>query len=408
MKKYSPSNVSHGIRTGGWNGKLFQVDPFPGRRGGFNGSRCLMDLPAEIQTLPPIPTGACLAFHQALGTLTDDVNRQLEGRSDLSLLIGADNQSLMRDNHSNHAVFMDNVFLLSNYTLLARIIPWVYRVYSARGFSVGYFPVELKAWMKAIQARISHPQSEPIMDVYSWMLTNHEMFVECARAPHSVGAVSQNPDINLDRFVDVFLKGDFKAADGLVKEALGDQPDLEEFYLWILDPVMREIGRRWERSLISSAQEHVASALATRMMSVAYSKFDMEPTLGKRAVVCAGPHEQHQIGAWMVSDLLEVRGWDARLLGANPSPDGLLSLLDQFRPAILAVSVTMPFHLRDAAQLIETVRARPGLQDLKIMVGGPAFAMDETLPTAIGADGYASDARSAALLAEEWWKEMLR
>ena len=110
----------------------------------------------------------------------------------------------------------------------------------------------------------------------------------------------------------------------------------------------------------------------------------------------------------MVSDLLEVRGWNARLLGANPSPEGLLSLLDDFRPAFLAVSVTMPFHLQDAAHLITTVRARPGLEDLKIMVGGPAFVMDDALPTAIGADGYAPDARSAALLAEEWWKEMQR
>ncbi len=367
-----------------------------------------MVLPVDVQTLPPIPAGACLAYHQALGTLTDEVNRELESRPDLARLIGVNNQALMRDNHGNHAVFMDNVFFLSNYTLLARIVPWVYRVYTARGFSLEYFPAELQAWAKAVQARIPHPLSETILQVYAWMLRNHEGFAEAARVQDPVAPASHIPNISLDRFVDVFLKGDFKAAAGLVQEALGEQPDLEEFYLRILDPVMREIGRRWERSLISSAQEHVASALATRMMSVAYARFDLEPTLGKRAVVCAGPHEQHQIGAWMVSDLLEVRGWDVRLLGANPSPAGLLSLLDDFRPAILAISVTMPFHLRDAAQLIETARRRPGLEGLKIMVGGPAFALEQTLPAAIGADGYAPDARSAALLAEAWWKERQR
>jgi methanogenic corrinoid protein MtbC1 len=208
--------------------------------------------------------------------------------------------------------------------------------------------------------------------------------------------------------VGVFIEGDFKAAEQLIHEALGEHPDLEEFYLWILDPVMREIGRRWEHSQVSSAQEHVASALVTRMMSVAYSRIDRDPVLGKRVVACAGPHEQHQIGAWMVSDLLEARGWDARLLGADPSSEGLLRLLDEFRPVVLALSVTVPFHLRDAAQLIEAVRRRPGLEDLRIMVGGQAFAMDAGLAKAIGADGYAPDARSAALLAEGWWEEAQR
>jgi len=367
-----------------------------------------MVLPVDIHKLAPIPTGACLAFHQVLGTLVEDVNHELEGRSDLSKLIGVNNRELMRENHSNHAAFMDNVFFLSNYTLLARIVPWVYRVYTARGFSLDYFPAEFQAWAKAIQDRIPEPFAEPILQVYAWMLSNHEVFAESARVRDSEGAALQTLDIDLDRFVEVFQKGDFKAAEALVKEVLGEQSDLEEFYLWILDPVMREIGRRWEQSLISSAQEHVASALVTRMMSVAYAKVDLEPTLGKRAVVCAGPQEQHQIGAWMVSDLLEVRGWDARLLGANPAPEGLLSLLDDFRPAILAVSVTMPFHLRDVAHLIDSLRKRPGLEGLKIMVGGPAFALDETLPAAVGADGYAPDARSAALLAEDWWKEMQR
>jgi len=360
----------------------------------------------ESQTLTPIPSGACRAFHLALGTLTEDVNRRLEGRPDLTRLIGPDNLALMRDNHGNHAAFMDNVFFLGNFNLLARIIPWVYRVYTARGFSLDYFQVELQAWKEAIRSHLPPPHAVAILDVYTWMLRHHEDFAVCAQVP-VLEVPSQFQGLNLDLFVGVFLSGDFKTAERLTKEALGEQPKLEDFYLWILDPVMREIGRRWEQSRVSSAQEHIASALATRMMSVAYARFDMEPLLGKRAVVCTGPHEQHQIGAWMVSDLLEIRGWDARLLGANPSTEGLLSLLDSFHPALLAVSVTMPFHLRNAAELIATVRQHTGFEGLKIMVGGPAFAMDESLPAAIGADGYAADARSASLLAEEWWNQGL-
>ncbi len=366
-----------------------------------------MDPAVGIGVLSPIPTAACLSFHESMGTLTDDVDRELEGRPDLKDLIGADNVELMRDNHRNHVAFMDNVFFLGNYNLLARIVPWVYRVYTARGFTLDYFPVELQAWADAIRNRMPPQQAAPILAVYAWMIRHHDDFAQQAHLPEAVAPAPVHA-IDLDRFVEIFLEGDFKAAERLTRETLGERPDLEEFHLWILDPVMREIGRRWERSLVSTAQEHVASALVTRMMSIAYSRVDRDPALGKRVVACSGPHEQHQIGAWMVSDLLEARGWDARLLGADPSPEGLLSLLDAFKPAVLALSVTVPFHLRDAAQLIESVRRRPGLEDLRIMVGGQAFMTDTSLAAAIGADGYAPDARSAALLAECWWEEARR
>lgn len=363
-----------------------------------------MDPTAGAGVLPALTAASSLAYHQVLGTLTDDVNRALEDRPDLADLIGADNLELMRDNHHNHAAFMDNVFFLGNLQLLRRVLPWVYRVYTARGFSPAYFPVELQAWTMAIRTRIRSPLAEPILAVYAWMIRHHEDLAEQARL---AGPAEPPPSlaVDLDRFVGAFLEGDYGAAVQLTREALGEHPDLEDLYLRILDPVMHEIGRRWERALVTSAQEHVASALVTRMMSVAYAGIDADPAPGKRVVACSGPHEQHQIGAWMVSDLLEARGWATRLVGADPSPAGLLSLLDEFRPVVLALSVTVPFHLRDAALLIESVRQRPGLEGLRVMVGGQAFALDAGLATAIGADGYAPDARSAALLAEVWWEE---
>ncbi len=362
----------------------------------------LLDEKIDTGSLRPIPPEACLHFHRSMGTLIDEVNSEMEGRADLAQLIGAGNLSLMRDNHNNHAAFMDNVFFLGNYTLLASVIPWVYRVYAARGFSLDYFPTELQAWSRAIQAHLPAPLAEPILAVYAWMIQHHPLFAGSAETPPSLEG-PQVPPVALNPFLESAIKGDSGAVERLAREALGEKPSLEALYLWILEPLMREIGRRWEQAMITSAQEHIASALVTRMMSVAYAKFETEPLLGKRAVVCTGPHEQHQIGAWMVSDLLELRGWDARLLGANPSPEDLLALLDEFRPALLCLSVTMPFHLRDAVQFIETLRKHANLSGLKIMVGGQAFALDPALPERIGADGWALDARSAALLAEQWW-----
>ena len=119
----------------------------------------------------------------------------------------------------------------------------------------------------------------------------------------------------------------------------------------------------------------------------------------------ASPNEHHQIGAWMISDLLEVRGWTTRFLGADTPTQALLEALDDFRPRVLALSVTMSFNLRNTADLIARVRQHSGRRAPRIMVGGRVFQETPGLALSIGADGEAADAAGACLLAEAWLEE---
>lgn len=342
-----------------------------------------------------------LAYHGALGGLVDEVNRIMAARPDLAELVGLGNLDLMFDNHHNHAAFMDNVFFLGNLDLLERTVPWVYRVYGARGFSMDYFPVELEAWKQAVGRQLPEALARPVLETYAWMLQGHERFQE---ASCRLAAEAAEAPVQFQRLIPQFLEGNLRRVEQEVAVILGPAPTLEALYLQVLDPVMREVGRLWEASRISSAQEHVASALVTRLMSMAYTRQDLEPQDGKTAVVCAGPGEQHQIGAWMVSDLLELRGWDAKLLGADASMEGLVSMVSSVRPFLLAVSVTMPFHLRQVSAAIQAIRQRHPQDGPRILLGGQAIHQDPSMALALGADGFAADARGAALLADQWWE----
>ncbi len=102
----------------------------------------------------------------------------------------------------------------------------------------------------------------------------------------------------------------------------------------------------------------------------------------------------------MVSDLLELDGWQVRYLGANTPMEDLMKLLEDFRPQLLAISVIMPFNLDEVKKLIAAIRNKESLRGIKIMVGGRVFMTVPDIWSEIGADATAGNAREAVTVAQ--------
>jgi methanogenic corrinoid protein MtbC1 len=103
----------------------------------------------------------------------------------------------------------------------------------------------------------------------------------------------------------------------------------------------------------------------------------------------------------MVSDMMEMDGWDTMYLGANMPLDDLLDALREHRPDVLGVSVTMTFNLDQIVKLIQSLRADSLLADIRIMVGGYPFNLEPELWQRIGADGHAHNAEDAVAKANQ-------
>ncbi len=112
---------------------------------------------------------------------------------------------------------------------------------------------------------------------------------------------------------------------------------------------------------------------------------------GNKAIISASPNEYHEIGARMVADVLRVNGWNTRYLGSNTPTDSIIELMESFKPDILALSVTIPFNIEKARDIIDKVRKNKKLERTKIMVGGLAFKSSPDLWKKTGADGYAGN-----------------
>ena len=108
-----------------------------------------------------------------------------------------------------------------------------------------------------------------------------------------------------------------------------------------------------------------------------------------KVVVASSPSEFHEIGAWIISDILESNGWDVKYLGANTPKKDLISLLSSFKPNVLALSVTMPFNILKTKDVIDTIKKDENLKNISIIVGGSAFNQTKELWRSTGADLYA-------------------
>lgn len=339
-------------------------------------------------------------------TLIDHVNRFVAGAEDIHRLIGGNPLEMMYANHQHHHAFMAEVFELSSYPLLEKMVPWVYRTYHAHGFAFDYFLVEFHGWQEALETFLPQRIAQELMPVYSWFIDEHPTMIAVSSAiidpPPEVSPAFQTffPDL-----LHLLLAGKSREVLTLGAPHVQSPVNLVDFYLGALQPALYRVGQLWEEHTISVAQEHLASGVVNRAMAHWYFNILGVKVSKGRAVVTSAPNELHAIGGHMLADLLTLDGWDVVHLGSNTPAQELLPLLRTNPPDILAISVCMPFNISKARDTIAALRAETPATRTKVMVGGQAFSLVEGLWQTTGADGYATDGKSAVALAAEWWGE---
>jgi len=358
----------------------------------------------DATTCSNIPTEAADDYSDHLQRMAEAVDFQLMERPDLDILIGGNLLRVMRDNHHNHAVFMATVFSFNNMELLCRIIPWVYRTYKSRGFSFDYFPVELNAWMNVIKVHLEPASAEPILSIYGWILEHHDDWIFFSQTTNRASVYSAERQDDTQVWVQTLLKGDSRKGLDIAARSGENPDDIAELYIDALQPAMYKLGRLWEEGSISAAQEHLSTAIVSRIMASMYDRIQWPKSVMGRAVIACTADEFHEIGARMVADLLEMDGWNVTFLGANTPETDLLDLLRTDPPDLLGISVSMVFNLKHVRNLITRIRSCPELLEMKILLGGQGTAGIESLWQATGADGWAGNGRDAVELAQKWWK----
>lgn len=206
----------------------------------------------------------------------------------------------------------------------------------------------------------------------------------------------------VQEYVHKMLGGYRQAAGQLVFDAADRGQPVQQLYLQVFQPALREVGRLWQLRKISVAQEHFCSAATQIVMSQLLLRAPAVARCGRGVVVACVSGDLHDLGARMVGDFFEMAGWDAYVCGANTPHAAVVQSVVERAAEVLAVSATMGYHLHEVQELIEWVRADARCAGLRVMVGGRPFTIDPALWRAVGADGTAADAAAAVALAGQW------
>jgi methanogenic corrinoid protein MtbC1 len=202
-------------------------------------------------------------------------------------------------------------------------------------------------------------------------------------------------------YLEALLAADRIRAQQIITDALGEGLAIRDLYLGVFQPVQHEVGRLWLINKVSVAEEHFCTAATQTIMSDLYPQIISSKRIGRTMVAACVGSELHEIGIRMVADFFEMEGWDTYYIGAGISHNHILSVIEQQKPDLLALSATMTHHIQKVLELISVIRSTFTVVSPRIMVGGMPFNNSPELWRTVGADLWASDAAQAVQLAQQ-------
>lgn len=191
-------------------------------------------------------------------------------------------------------------------------------------------------------------------------------------------------------YLETLLSNETQRAMDYISDTLKSGVKLEEIYK-ILEGAMHDVGDLWHKNKISVDKEHyITSATQTALSQfypIIYSNTEKN---GYLLLSCAVGSELHEMGIRMISDLFEYHGWDTVYLGAAVPKEYILNSIEENRPDLIALSVTMPPHLVICKEIVDSIREL--YPKVLIAVGGRAFKTTESIWEKWNVDVYAEDA----------------
>jgi len=123
---------------------------------------------------------------------------------------------------------------------------------------------------------------------------------------------------------------------------------------------------------ISVAQEHMATSITQYAIAAIYPRLVPEVANRGSMVVTGVSGELHQIGANLVADTMEAKGWTVRFLGSNLPHLSVIATVEETSADVLCISTTIVANLPSVVELVESMRSKLRGRAPRIILGGSA------------------------------------
>ncbi len=134
----------------------------------------------SAQSLQQVSKSCAREYSDQREFLVTLMNQKMEKRPDLVEMVGAGNVDMMKDNHANHARFLESMFVSFLPEVLVDTVLWVFRAYRSRNFSSTYWAAQLNAWIEIYRENLSPECFREIYPYYRWMQIHIPVFNQLA------------------------------------------------------------------------------------------------------------------------------------------------------------------------------------------------------------------------------------
>jgi 5-methyltetrahydrofolate--homocysteine methyltransferase len=197
------------------------------------------------------------------------------------------------------------------------------------------------------------------------------------------------------------IEGDVDEIADLTEDALDEGLTAEEILNKGLMPGMDHVGVEFRAGNMFVPEVLRSARTMQTSMDI------LKPLLAESGIKMVGKvllgtvkGDLHDIGKNLVGMMCEGAGFEVKDIGKDISPEGFVEAVKEFEPDVLGMSALLTTTMRSMESTIRVLE-EAGLRDkVKIMIGGAPVT--QAFADQIGADGYASNAASAAELAKRF------
>jgi 5-methyltetrahydrofolate--homocysteine methyltransferase len=208
----------------------------------------------------------------------------------------------------------------------------------------------------------------------------------------------------LNEISEKLQRGRAKEVSALVEQALAENYSPADILNQGLIAGMNEVGEKFRRNEVFVPEVLVAARAMNaglKILRPALISSGVKP-LGK-AIICTVKGDMHDIGKNLVKMMIEGQGIECVDLGVDVGPEQVVSAVRETGAKLVCLSALLTTTMMGQKEIIDAL-IEAGLRDqVKLMVGGAPIT--QQFADEIGADCYALDAASAAMVARAFFEE---
>ena len=349
-------------------------------------------------SMPPSPFLAQILDSSAPGYAVLATERMLSRRPDIADRFAPHPRLAWKDNLTGRLRDLSDAIEQGRPNLFIDQVVWGKIAFAARGVPLDDLRESLLALKEVLTEELPADERDAPLRVID------ESLKALDRAPTEEPTVIsiETPEGQLAaKYVLALLEGERRKASALVLDAVDNgRLAVRDAYLHVLVPAQQELGRMWHMNEITVAEEHFVTATSKMIMTQLLSRTTIAPSNGLTVVCSSVEGDTHDIGLHVASDFLEMAGWRVIFLGGNMPPGDLIQAVVDFRADLLALAATLPSQRRSVSRTIRMLRDTPQCARVPVLVGGRAFALDDSAWQDVGADGRAIKAGDAVEIAK--------